>query len=321
MSAERGWGEVATAALILAALCLSVTATAAERRIALTFDDAPRGDGPFFTGEARAEALIAALDEVEAEGAMFFVTTRNLERRGEEGAARLRAYVEAGHVLASHSHAHPWLTRTPVDEYLADLDESMARLEAFDGVLPYFRFPFLDEGRDTRERRDAIRAGLAERGLVNGYVTVDNYDWYLAALASEAVKAGHEFDQEALRNVYVETLVAAVEFYDAIAVEALDRSSAHVLLLHENDLAALFIDDLVRALRERGWAIIPAEVAYQDPLVAIEPDTLFLGQGRVGGIAHEHGRPARELVHEAEDEVFLRDLFVERGLLPAATGE
>ena len=35
----------------------------------------------------------------------------------------------------------------------------------------WFRFPYLDEGAGDKEKRDAVRAGLAERGLVNGYVT------------------------------------------------------------------------------------------------------------------------------------------------------
>ena len=303
---------------LLVALVLAMSGSLAgehDRRIALTFDDAPRSDGPFLTGAERTDKLIAALAEVGAYGSMFFVTTENLDARGADGVERLQKYTDAGHVLGNHSHDHMWLWKNEVDTYVADIDLASDKLAAFDNVTPYFRFPFLDEGREA-QKRDAVRAALAERELINGYVTVDNYDWYMVTLASEARKAGHDVDMDALRDTYVELLVDAVEFYDAMAVETLGRSPAHVLLLHENDLAALFVDDLVRALQARGWTIVPALDAYKDPIAKYEPDTLFLGQGRIAAMAHEAGRARRDLVHLTEDEAMLREEFLKRGLLP-----
>ena len=283
-------------------------------QIALTFDDAPRGNGWAFTGAERADALIAALADVGVDGAMFFVTTGNIDAQ-PDGAVRLRRYRAAGHTLANHSHTHPWLWQTETPVYLADIDQAGDVLAGFDGVAPFFRFPFLDEGR-TAEQRDAVRLGLAERGLRNGYVTIDTYDWYMEALAAEAVAAGHDLDMAVLGGVYVDTLMAGVAFYDAIAVQVLGRSPRHVLLLHENDLAALFVDDLVRALRAEGWEIIPAVEAFADPIADHQPATLFLGQGRVAAIAHEAGMTPRDLVPEVEDEGVLRAMFAQFGLLP-----
>lgn len=240
---------------------LPVSAVSEPRgRVALTFDDAPLGDGAFLTGAERTAHLIAALDEVGVEGAMLFVLTENIAST-PEGAERLKAYVDAGFRLANHTHAHPALRKTSVDVYLEGIDEAAAILSAYGGVSPYFRYPYLDEGR-TAEVRDAVRTALAARGLKNGYVTVDTYDWYMNALAAEAVSRGHPLDMKALRQAYVEILVSDLEFYDTIALATLGRSPAHVLLLHENDLAALFAGDLVNTLRARGWDVIPAEEAY-----------------------------------------------------------
>lgn len=285
-------------------------------RIALTFDDAPRGDGWYFTGPERTEALIAALDETEVEGAMFFVLTGNIAH-GPDRADRLHRYVEAGHTLANHSHTHPWLWQSDSTDYLADIDQASDILAGFDGTEYFYRFPYLDEGRTT-EKRDAIRAALDERDLRQGYVTVDNYDWYMEALAAEAVEAGHAIDLSVLGEFYVATMIDSIEFYDDMAVSVLDRSPHHVLLLHENDLAALFIDDLVRALRDDGWQIIPAVEAYRDAIADRSPDTLFLGQGRVAAIAHENGAEPSSLVHESEDEAFLRSEFERLGLIPGS---
>ena len=293
---------------------LAVTAEPDTKRIALTFDDAPRGDGPFFTGIERTQELINALAAVDVTGAMFFVATGQIEAR-DQGANRLRAYVQAGHHLANHSHSHDWLWQTDATAYLADIDQASQALLQYEGYRPFYRFPYLDEGR-TESKRDAMRTGLAERGLAHGYVTVDNYDWYMQTLVKEAVVAGHPLDRDLLGQVYVELLIQSIDFYDEMAQKHLGRSVDHVLLLHENDLAALFIDDLVSALREQGWQIIPAVEAYQDEIAGTLPDTLFNGQGRVAALAHVQGSAPRELIHISEDEAWLRAEFQRRGLLP-----
>ena len=301
-------------AFFLVALVFALPALSESRKIAITFDDAPRSDGPFFTGPERTDALIAALAEAGVESAMFFVTTRGLETPEGQGRERIAKYASAGHEIANHSHSHMWLHRTDVDAYLADVDKAQQLLAEFDNVHPYYRFPFLDEGRSA-EKRAPVAQGLADRGLSNGYVTVDNYDWYMARLAAEIVEGGNEPDIDGLRDVYVELLVDVVEFYDEIALDTLGRSPKHVLLLHENDLAALFIGDLVQGLRDNGWKIISASDAYTDPIADMEPETLFLGQGRVAALAVDKGRELRDMVHLTEDEEQLRAEFVRRGLL------
>ena len=303
--------------LLLFLLSLLVASpAAAEKRIALSFDDVPRHPGATFTPAERTVALIAALERAGVEQAAFFVTTGNLDQPfGAGGEDRITAYVAAGHVVANHSHGHVWAHRTPVADYVADLDRAAAWLQGRPGYRPWFRFPYLDEGRDAVERRDALRAALHERGLTNGYVTVDTYDWFLDDLVNAAAAESRTIDRDALRDLYVESIVGAANFADRVAVEALGRSPAHMILLHENDVAAAYIDDAVAALRADGWEIISADEAYRDPIASIEPDTLFLGAGRVAAIAHvRSGRPARELVSEWTEEDHLTRLFTTRVL-------
>ncbi|MBY5935258.1 polysaccharide deacetylase family protein [Tateyamaria omphalii] len=300
-------------AVMFASFAGAVSA-AETRRISFSFDDAPRGDGPLLSGAERTEKLVAGLANAGIEGAAFFVLTQSLAHH-RDGADRLRTYTDAGHVLANHTHTHPRLRETDPDSYLADIDRAAAILEGFDNVAPYFRFPYLDEG-DTRDKRLAVVAGLAARGLQNAYVTVDTYDWYMQALVNEAVEAGHPLDMDRLGQVYVEVLIDTIEFYDALAVQTLGRHPDHVLLLHENDLAALFVEDLAGALREDGWVIVPAIEAYTDEIARVRPDTQFNGQGRIAAIAHAAGVAPRQLVSPGEDEDRLRAAFVARGLLP-----
>ena len=299
---------------MLAALAVACTPNyasqpaAVERTIALTFDDATLVDGPLFAGVERTERLINALSNAGVSEAMFFVTTGNVALAGKSGSGRIKAYAAAGHALGNHSHSHLWYWQTPTDDYIADLDRAIDLLQDYENVQPFYRFPFLDEGRSL-DKRDAFREALKARGLRNGYATVDTYDWYLADLTREAKTAGIGIDLEKLRDLYVDVISRSTEFYDAMAQQSLGRSPHHVLLLHENDLAALFVGDLVAELQERGFEIIPATEAFLDPIANREPETLYLGQGRVAALAHESGWQAADLVSPTENEDYLRRRF------------
>ncbi|MEM8772525.1 MAG: polysaccharide deacetylase family protein [Pseudomonadota bacterium] len=288
-------------ALTICAALFGASACAQDnsKRIALTYDDAPRGNGPFFTGEERTAEFIAALERADLEQAAIFVTTQNLKTDADRD--RIAAYAAAGHVIANHSHTHPWANRTDVADYIADIDKAEALLEGFENRRSWFRFPFLDEGRE-RGKRDALREALAERDLLSGYVTVDTYDWHMEALVQRAVRDGYCVNREALGEVYVDMFVDAAEHYHAMALETLGRAPAQVLLLHENDVGAMFADDLVAGLRDAGWEIITADEAYADPLAVQLPDTTFSGKGRIAAFAKEADLPNNRIDHPASDE-------------------
>jgi peptidoglycan/xylan/chitin deacetylase (PgdA/CDA1 family) len=217
-------------------------------------------------------------------------------------------YGQAGHIIANHSHTHPHIQDVGVENYIADIKKAHQALNEFPGFRPWFRFPFLDEGKDEKNR-DQIRDALDEMGYINGYVTVDNYDWYLEFMYQQALKENKKINYDLLKELYIEHLWESIQFYQNIALKTLKRSPKHVLLLHENDLAALFLDDLISFLRGEGWLIISPEEAYKDPISQHIPNVLMNNQGRVAAIAREKGMAGRDLVQKSEDEQYLKDYF------------
>lgn len=300
------------AALLLAA-CASVPPSEVPgKRIALTFDDIPRGRGAWLTDDERTRRLIAGLREAGVGQAAFFLNPGNLAMRpGAE--ARIADYVAAGHVIANHSATHPRLNATDAATYLADIDAAEAWLKGRPGYRPWFRFPYLDEGGRDRAKRDTVRAGLAARGLMNGYVTVDASDWFYEQAVIDAVRAGKRIDRDGLRDLYVESHVESAEFADALARRALGRSPAHVLLLHETDLAAFWIADLVRALRARGWTIVSADEAFADPIARIVTDVPVAQGTLIEAIAWQRGLPEPRW-YPRNDTKLAGKLFAERAL-------
>jgi len=273
-------------------LLLSAAPAVAEKRIALSFDDVPRGRGAFFTPDERTKRLIAGLRQAGVRQAAFFVVPGQIGRNdGVGGAERIAAYVAAGHVIANHSFTHRHLNELSAEEYLADIDRAEAWLKSREGRRPWFRFPFLDEGGADKAKRDAVRAGLKARGLINGYVTAEGSDWNIETLTQQAKDAGKPMDMPALRDLYVETMVGAADFADQLSQKTWDRQPAQIFLLHETDIAALFIADLVAALRKDGWTIITADEAYADPIARLAPDVPSANGTLVELAAWEKGVP------------------------------
>ena len=243
-----------------------------RKRIALSFDDVPRAPGAFYTKDERTRRLIAALHEAGVRQAAFFLNPGRIA--AHDGAEeRIQAYVAAGHVIADHSFSHRDLSSTSAPAFLADIDKAEDWLQGRPGYRPWFRFPGLNQGgRDVAKRR-AVLAGLEQRHLLVAAVTVDGSDWNLERLTLDAVKSGKPVDLPALRDLYVETMVQSADFSDALMRRAIGRSPAHVLLLHETDLAARYVGALVTALEQDGWVIVPADTAYADPVYHFTPDT------------------------------------------------
>ncbi len=244
------------------------------KRIAFSFDDLPRAPGAFLEADKRPQMLIAALKAGGIKQAVFFANPGRIAGSPQHMEA-VATYLKAGHVIANHTQTHRSLSSVPTDVFLADVDKAELWLKQQPNYRPWFRFPELDEGRANVAKRDAVRAGLKVRGLRNGYVTVDGWDWFMEARARDAVKAGRVIDKEGLRKLYIETHVESANFSDRLALRVLGRRPVQMLLLHETDLAALYVADLAKALRADGWEIVPADAVYADPMAQLEPKADF----------------------------------------------
>lgn len=285
-------------------LLLLPVPAAAQKMIALSFDDVPRGRGAFFSPDERTRRIIAELKKAKAPQAAFFVNPGAIGHGdGIGGEERIAAYVAAGHVIANHGNSHKRLSTTDTASYLADIDAAEVWLKGRAGYRPWFRFPFLDEGGKDKAKRDALREGLAARGLRNGYVTAESSDWHLESLTREAVRAGKKIDLTALGHLYVRWHVEAADFADAMMLRATGRQPVQVMLLHETDLAALHIGDLVRALRKAGWTVVSADTAYADPIGKEMPDVPVANGTLTEALAWAAGVPAPRWYRYNETEL------------------
>lgn len=260
----------------------------AEKRIAFSIDDAPRGAGAFLDVEERPALLLAALEKGGIKQAVFYANPGRFSA-GSTHEKAVQNYAKAGHVLANHTANHLKLSATSAAAFLADIDVAEAWLKKQSGYRPWLRFPHLDEGGKDLAKRDAVRTGMKARGLTHGYITVDASDWFLEGRTIAAKKNGKSMRRDALRKLYVETHVNSANFSHRLAKRTLGRAPVQMMLLHETDLAAMFVDDLAAALRQDGWQIVSADDAYSDPIAKIIPDTEYASGNMLQMLAWERG--------------------------------
>jgi len=258
--------------------------TALGKEISISFDDAPRGHSAYFSGEERTKKLIQALERAGVKRAAFYV---NPARMDANGIKRVKAYGENGHLLGNHTFDHPALDEVGPEKYVESILKAHKQIKSLKGFKPWFRYTFLGRGK-TKEIRDFVYKALDKNEYHDAYITVDNFDWYMDDIFQKAVRSKKKIDFELLGKVYVEALFDSVAFYDDLATKVLGRSPKHVILLHENDLAALYIEKFVAHLKKSGWKVISPEEAYSDP-VSKRPDTLHNSDGRIAAIAAERG--------------------------------
>lgn len=286
-----------------------------SKRIALSFDDVPRGAGAFLSEDERTAKLIAVLRSRGVSQVALFVNPGRIDNgaAGKAAMRRIHAYVAAGNVLANHTWLHPHLSKITAEEFLDQVDKAQAWLDKQPNSRRWMRFPFLDEGGPDKAKVAAVRAGLAARHIQNGHVTAEASDWNIEGLAIAAKKAGKQIDMAALRDLYVESHVQAADFADALMVKTIGRSPAHVMLLHETDIAALFIGDLIDALRKDGWEIITPDQAYIDPIYQSLPDVPWTNGTLSEQMAWEKKLPPPRY-YERNDLKIANPLFAERVL-------
>ncbi len=260
--------------------------------IAISFDDAPRRLTGHFTYKQRAEALVKGLKKAKVKEAILYCNSKHIN---EETQGILKYYSEQGLLIGNHTHSHPSFNEKTFEQYKEDFLSADRILSKYPTFTPYFRFPYLREGNE-RDKRDKMRKLLKEKNYINAYITVDFFDWYLEDLFRKSLEKKEKVNLEKLKKLYISLAKESLAHYDGLAIKYLGRSPKHILLLHETDIAALFIADLVLAMKSWGWNIITSQEAYSDELAKYLIDKpLKHNPGRVGEVALNKGHPASDV--------------------------
>ncbi len=274
-SARISFSKLGAALLCLTAL---TTPAAADRSVAITIDDLPRGADGGPRTPAAIESMTQRLLRPFREQQIPVIGFVNESRGADLGADGLRRvldlWLDAGADLGNHSYSHLDPNSVPLDEVTADIARGEPLLEAALAAhgrkLEYYRHPFLHTG-PTPEVKAGLQAFLDAQGYRVAPVTFDTADYEFAALYTKSAY------RDRVRQAYLPYMEAVVAFFESRAIEVVGREFPQILLIHANELNADLMPDLLAMFRRRGYTFVTLEDALADEAYAL-PDG-YVGRG------------------------------------------
>jgi len=263
---------------------------AQSRTVAISIDDLPFITGnntqptsPLDAGTAAAanHKLLTALGRhrVPVTG---FVIQKGVEELGvTAGTDILREWAARGFDLGNHSYAHPdfnELTVAQFEDQIVRGESTIAPLmQAAHRKLEFFRFPYNHTG-DTKEKHDAVAAFLAQRGYRLAPCTIETEDWAFNS-AYFLMRSRHdEASAVRLRKDYLAFTEAQIDYFSELHKQIFGYEPPHIMLIHDNQLNADVIDDLLAIFERKHYRFVSLTEAEADPAYAT-PETYITGYG------------------------------------------
>ncbi len=291
---------------IITLILLITIQTFSQSKISFTFDDGSLGNRPNYTFKEWNGMLLKKLKDANVE-AMFFVTGN--DKTGTRGKKLFESWNNNGHKIANHTFSHQNYNDpiTTISEFKDELLKNDEIIKSYTNYSKFFRFPYLKEG-NTKEKVDVFREFLKSQEYRNGYVTIDASDWYIDSRLVKRLRENPKADINGFKKFYLNHIWERAQFYEKLSLEINGRHISHSLLLHHNLAAALFIDDLIKMFKEKGWEIVSASKAYEDPIYSTE--TNFAGESLIYAIAKDSGKYNNTLRYPAEDSRYEKEKMV-----------
>ncbi len=235
--------------------------------VIITIDDYPLTNGPLLTLEERTQKFIEATQNYPCSIA-FFCVGKYYQQRGNK--SLFESLTSHGHYIANHSMNHSASSSLTLQEFEKEVLETEEVLNPHGNYRKWFRYPYLDYGNQTKrggspEKNKEFRAFLTNAGYVDGYSTIDSFDWYIHNKVVGALKDNKTIDYEKLKNFYVSLVEEVMEFCFTLYENVLQEDIIHSLLFHDNDLTALYLQDIFAMIHRNGWSIVSPEQAFVNP--------------------------------------------------------
>ncbi|HMS64365.1 MAG TPA: polysaccharide deacetylase family protein [Ignavibacteria bacterium] len=281
-------------------------------KISFTFDDGSVDDMPGYKLEEWNQMLLDNLQKFELSSILF---SMGKNKESERGKYILSSWNDVGHKIANHTYSHSNFNskKITLEDFESELIKNDSIINIYSNYYKYFRFPYLKEG-NTKEKIEGFRSFMDANGYRNGHVTIDASDWYVNGRLLKRLQSDTSADVSAFRDFYIKHLYSRALFYDSLAYQLTGRKISHVILLHHNLAAALFLDDLIQFFKDNGWEIMNAEEAYSDDIYNSFPDNIPAGESLIWALAKQSGKFESVLRYPAEDGEYEKDEMDKLGL-------
>jgi peptidoglycan/xylan/chitin deacetylase (PgdA/CDA1 family) len=252
------------AALLLAS-CTAVPSPS-QPQIALTIDDVPVHSPypPGVSPNAVNRQMVAAIRSAGVP-VIGFVNGIGVEQHPETIHA-LEDWRAAGFPLGNHTWSHPHLSEISVAGFDDELSRGEPLLSRLDGNTDWrwFRYPFLDEGKDEAQRI-ADRAVLARHGYRVADVTMSFSDWAFTPAYARCTAARNAPAVAELERMYLDAAKESIGVARGTAHALYGRDIPYVLLMHVSAMSAHMMPRVIKLYRDAGFRFVSIAEAERDP--------------------------------------------------------
>jgi len=265
--------------------CAPAIVTKPAKRIAVTMDDFNLAFNVRLNPRERNERILGAFAKHNHKAAGF-VTGRFVD--SAFGNEVVQSWSDAGHLIGNHTYSHLNSSDEDAETIKADILKNDALLSKYSTYEKIFRFPFLAEGGSVEKIAD-YRAFMKEHGFQNAAVTLSTMDWYTTDRLEKKLREDDKLDLEPYRKYYVTAVVTLAAHFHSLAERVGYTDIPHSMLMHHNILNALFLDDVLAALKKEGWSLVDAKEAFEHSLYKLEPQTPARSRSVLSVLAQEQG--------------------------------
>ncbi len=234
--------------------------------IAVTIDDFPCPSDLVCSPEEKTHRYIAACAQHKCQAAFFCLGAHCKEV--EDSERYLALLSQYGHFLANHSMTHSKLSSQSLEDFEQEVNDMDMLLEPYYNKRCWYRFPALDAGNivslgGSQEKRAQALQILAKLGYQEAPITINTFDWHVNARMFQAIKGGMPINYEVLKELYLHLVHEWCSYYIDLYKQH-EMNITHILLLHANELNALYLGDILAMIKDSGWNIVSPEEAFKD---------------------------------------------------------
>lgn len=253
--------------ILAAAASLLVSAAQPPPEIAITVDDLPvhAPYPPGVTPDEVSRQMIAALTAAGVPATGFVNAVRMQEQPETERV--LDRWHAAGAVLGNHGWAHRSLSDMTVADFEQELvkDEPVLVRHGAGTDWHWFRYPFLDEGKDDAQRA-AARQILAKHGYRVAAVTAGWADWAWTPAYARCTAKHDDAGVAELERLYLTAVKQSIADDRETARKLYGRDIRYVLLMHVSAMSARMMPQVLRIYRDAGFRFVSLSEAERDPV-------------------------------------------------------
>jgi peptidoglycan/xylan/chitin deacetylase (PgdA/CDA1 family) len=179
----------------------------------------------------------------------------------------LREWRAAGFVLGNHTWSHQHLSDMSPEQFEQELikDEPVLHELGRGSDWRWFRYPFLDEGKDEAQRT-AGRQVLKRHGYRVADVTTSFSDWAFTGAWARCNAAHDKAGVAELERMYLDAARASMSVARGTAHALYGRDIPYVLLMHVSAMSAKMMPQVIQIYRDAGFRFVSLPQAESDPV-------------------------------------------------------